>query len=422
MQRSRTWSPLLLALLTCASASQLAACDGGAAASGPTEARSARLRVTSPALQNGDQATLVADDGRFAWDLYRAVAATPGNLAFSPASLSIALAMVYGGARGNTAAQMATTLHFSLPAERLHPTFDALDLALAPAGNGHLTFANALWARSRARVLPEYLDLLAENYGVGVHLVDFARDPEAARADINQWVSDQTGGHISTLLPPGAIDQRTALALTDAVYFRDDWASRFGAVNANGTFQAPGGPVTAAIMSASSPTPGWIGAGYRAAALGYAGGSESMIVIVPDAGSFDAFERGLTGDALEAILAAPRTTTFSVSMPQFTARSALPLAGTLAAMGMTDAFTSAADFSGIDGARELVIDKVVHQAIVAVDYAGTTAAAATALSFAAKLDVDVVEPLVIDHPFLFAIRDDATGAILFLGRVVDPST
>jgi serpin B len=365
---------------------------------------------------------LVADDGRFAWDLYRAVSAAPGNLAFSPAGLSIALAMAYGGARGNTAAQMATTLHFSLPPSRLHPTFDALDLALEPVGNGHLTFANALWADSRVRVLPDYLDLLAENYGAGVHIVDFVHAPEAARADINQWVSDETGGNIPTLLSPGAVNQRTELALTNAVYFRADWRWRFGAVNANDTFQAPGGPVPAAMMSGTIPTPGWTGAGYRAAALPYAGGAESMVVIAPGAGTFDAFEGGLTGDALEAILAAPPTTTYSVSMPQFTARSALPLADTLAAMGMADAFTSAADFSGIDGTRDLFIDEVVHQAVVAADYQGTTASAATAVTFATKLGVEVVEPLVLDHPFLFAIRHDATGTILFLGRVVDPST
>jgi serpin B len=383
--------------------------------------RSAQVRIISPTLQEGDQATLVADDGRFAWELYRAVSSAPGNIALSPASLSIALAMAYGGARGTTADQMATTLHFSLPPSRLHPTFDALDLVLEPVGNGHLTFANALWADRRVHVLPEYLDLLAKNYGAGVHLVDFARAPEAVRADINQWVSDETGGNIPTLLAPGSVNERTALALTNAVSFRAEWQSRFGAVNAKGTFQAPSGPVTSAMMSSALPAPGWTGAGYRAAAIPYAAGAESMVVILPDADTFDAFEGALTAEGLEALLATPPATTFSVTMPQFTARSALPLSDTLAAMGMTDAFTSAADFSGINGGRDLLIDKVVHQAVVAVDGLGTKAAAATAVTFASKLDVGGGEPLVLDHPFLFAIRHDATGTILFLGRVVDPS-
>ena len=413
---------MLLALLG-ASLSQLAACGGGAAAppSSPTEVRSAQVRVTSPVVQDGDQATLVADDGRFAWDLYQAVRATPGNLAFSPASISLALAMAYGGARGTTADQMAATLHFSLPPERLHPAFDALDLVLEPDGNGRLTLASSLWAGSRTSVLPSYLDLLAENYGAGVHLVDFAHDPEGARAAINQWVSDQTGGNIPTLLAAGSIDRNTALTLTNAVYFKDYWfEGPFGAVDESGTFQAPTGPVTTAMMSGSPPAQGWAGAGFRAAALTYQAYDASMILVVPDAGTFDAFEAGLTADALEALLATPPTTTYLITMPRFTAQTSLPLASTLAAMGMADAFGPSADFSGIDGTRDLFIKDVVHQAIVAVDAMGTTAAASTAATFARKLDV-TGEPLVIDHPFLFAIRHRDTGAILFLGRVVDPT-
>jgi serpin B len=419
IMKSRTW----LALLG-ASATLLAACgDGTSPPSGPTEARSSQVRVTSPVLQDGDQLTLVADNGRFAWDLYQAVRATPGNLTFSPASVSFVLAMAYGGARGTTADQMAATLHFSLPAARLHPAFDALDLALEPMGNGHLTLANALWAESRASVLPDYLDLLAENYGAGVHLVDFARDPEAARAAINQWVSDQTNGDIPTLLAPGSIDPLTPLALTNTVYFHAGWESSFDRVDTAGTFQTPGGPVTTAMMSGSMGR-GWAGTGCRVAELPYGIiGGASMILVVPDAGTFDAFEGGLTADALEALLAAtPTTTALYVSMPQFTVRTALPLAVTLAAMGMPDAFSSdAADFSGIDGARHLFIKDVVHQAVVAVDPMGTTAAASTGAVFARKLDTSGAEMLVVDRPFLFAIRDEATGTILFLGRVVDPT-
>jgi serpin B len=412
-----TWASLVLLV---AASTPLAACSAGSAPQ-PGEVKSDKVRIAAPVLQGDDLTTLASDNRRFAWDLYQAVRATPGNLAFSPASISIALAMAYAGARGATSDQMAATLHFSLPPARLHPTFDALDLALEVPGSGHLRLANALWARSGASVLPDYLDLLAENYGAAVHLADFARDPEAARVAINKWVSDETSGNIPALLAPGSIDPRTALALTNAVYFRADWQGLFGAVNASGTFQAPGGAVTAAMMSSAPPVPGWAGTGYRAAALPYVGGAESMVVVVPDAGTFDAFEAGLTADAFEAILAETPTTMFSVTMPSFDVQRDLPLAGTLSAMGMTDAFTTAADFSGIDGTHTLVIDKVVHQAIVAVDRQGTTAAAATAVTLADKLDVGGGSPLVVDHPFLFAIRDDATGTILFLGRVVDPS-
>jgi serpin B len=423
MKMAAPTRPLCWLLLATVAAT--AACgDGSSAPAPPTELVSTQVRVASPVLQDGDLGTLAADNGRFAWDLYQAVRATPGNLAFSPASISIALAMAFGGARGTTADQMAATLHFSLPPARLHPTFDALDLALAPPPSGHLTLANALWAKSATTVLPDYLDLLAEDYGAGVHTVDFAHDPEGARTAINQWVSDQTSGKIPALLAPGVINTRTVLALTNAVYFHADWVGRFGAVNTNGTFQTSAGPVAATMMSAAPSAPGWTGAGYRAVALRYidSDASTSMVLVVPDAGTFDAFEAGLTGDALEAILATAPTTMYFVTMPRFTAQANLPLQDTLAAMGMPDAFTPAADFSGITGTHDLFIDKVVHKATVAVDETGTTAAASTAATFADKLDAGGTgEPLVVDHPFLFAIRDDATGTILFLGRVVDPT-
>jgi serpin B len=370
-------------------------------------------------VQDGDEATLVDLDDHFAWNLYQAVRATPGNLAFSPVSISIALAMAYGGARGTTADQMAATLDFLLPPERLHPAFDLLDLALVDSG--HLVLANAIWAESHTSVLPSYLDLLAENYGAGVHLVDFAHDPEAARTAINQWVSDETSANIPALLPPGSIDPDTALALTNAVYFHSDWAAPFSAVNASGTFQAPAGPVTTSMMSGSPLAPGWAGTGYRVAAIPYAGLTTSMLIVVPDAGTFDAFEAGLTAPAFQALLAANRTTMYVVTMPQFTAQANLPLSSTLAAMGMPDAFTGAADFSGIDGTQHLHMKDVIHRAVVAVDYRGTTAAAGTGVNFVSKLDGAGGEPLVVDHPFIFAIRDEVTGTILFLGRVVDPT-
>jgi len=400
-------------------ASALVACSGAAPPTAPTEVRSEQVRVTAPALQDGDQATLTADDTRFAWDLYQAVRVRPGNLAFSPASVSLSLAMAFGGAQGTTADQMAATLHFSLPPARLHPTFDALDLALV--NGGHIQLANALWARSAASVLPTYLDLLAESYGAGVHLVDFARAPETARAAMNQWVSDQTSGHIAELFPSGSINVRTVLALTNAVYFHDTWIIPFGAVNANGTFQTATGPVTTAMMTSAPPAPGWSGTGWRAVALPYEGLNTSLVLVVPDADTFDAFEAGLTADAFQALVTGASTTMYSVTMPRFTARTTLPLKSTLAAMGMTDAFGSSADFSGIDGTHDLFIEDVLHQAVVATDENGTTAAAATGVTFARKAAVEIATPLVVDRPFLFAIRDEATGTILFLGRVVDPT-
>jgi serpin B len=394
-----------------------------------TEVKSAKVRITAPTVDGSDQTTLATDDRHFAWDLYQAVRAAPGvgNLAFSPASISIALAMVYGGARGATATEMVATLRFSLPPERLHPAFDALDLALeAPVSDGtafRLTLANAIWGQQGLALLPDFLDLLAENYGAGVHTVDFLRAPDDARMTINQWVSDQTSAKLPELLGPGSVDSGTALVLTNAVYFHADWRTPFAAMTHDGAFQAPTGSVQVPMMAgADDVMPGWSGTGYHAVSVPYVDprGSTSMVLVVPDAGTFDAFEAGLTFDALEAILAAKPSTSVVLSMPRFKLQTSLGLAKTLAAMGMKTAFSGDADFSGIDGARDLFIQDVIHQAMVAVDEKGTEAAAATAVTLARGAAV-LGAPLVVDRPFIFAIRDDATGTMLFLGRVVDPS-
>jgi serpin B len=423
--RQPSWLRFLL--LAPALAAPLAGCSSPSPAA--TEVKSAKVRITAPVVDGSDQMTLATDDRHFAWDLYQAVRATPGvgNLAFSPASISIALAMAYGGARGATAAEMAATLHFSLPPERLHPAFDALDLALeAPVSDGtafRLSLANAIWGQQGLSLLPDFLDLLAENYGAGVHNVDFLRAPDDARMTINQWVSDQTDAKIPELLAPGSVDSGTELVLTNAVYFHADWLTPFAAMSHDGAFQAPTGSVQVPMLAgADGVMPGWSGTGYQAVSVPYVDprGGTSMVLIVPDPGTFDAFEAGLTFDALEAILAAKPSTSFVLSMPRFKLQTNLGLAKTLAAMGMKTAFSGDADFSGIDGARDLFIQDVIHQAMVAVDEKGTEAAAATAVTFTGA-SVQVAAPLVVDRPFIFAIRDDATGTILFLGRVVDPS-
>jgi serpin B len=419
-------------LISAATAALLTACNGGGGPGGPpggTEMRSSQVRVTAPVVQAGDLATLAADNRHFAWDLYQAVATGTDNLVFSPASISIALGMTYGGAAGATATQMASTLHFSLPPARLHPTFDALDLALeapppagADAGAFQLSLANAIWGQKGFTFVPAYLDLLAEDYGAGLHVVDFAGATEAARQTINQWVSDATQAQIPMLLAQGVLDAGTVFVLTNAVYFHADWQTSFMPNSPMGTFQAPAGPVQVPMMSAGSETTfaGASATGYKLAVVPYKGPGTSMVLIVPDAGTFAAFTAGLTFDALETILAGATPTRYVLSMPRFKFQTSLALADVLGKLGMPDAFTGAADFSGIDGAHDIFISAVVHQATIAVDEKGTTAAAATAVGVGTAA-VALAEPLVVDRPFLFAIRDDATGSILFLGHVLDPS-
>jgi serpin B len=391
------------------------------------EQRSSLARITAPVVSPDDAAALAADNRAFAADMYGVLRGASGNLVYAPASVSIAMAMLYGGAAGGTAAEVAQAMHFVLPPERLHPAFDALDLALttppSAASGFQLSIANAAWGDQGYQFLPPYLDLLALWYGAGMRLVDYA-SPEPARQQINQWVADNTQQQITELLPAGAITINTRLVLTNAVYFQARWLTPFNPMSQDspdGTFHAPSGDVTAHLMTGPDIIPLWTGAGFQAAAVPYVGNTTTMIVIVPDAGTFDAFEQGLTGDLLGTIFAGQSTATLgALILPRFKFVTKTNLVATLESLGMKQAFQAAeADFSGIDGGRDLHVTDVVHQATIAVDDQGTVASGATGAVFSRKSAVQ--SSLRVDRPFLFAIRDDATGAILFQGRVVDPT-
>jgi serpin B len=404
-----------------------AACGGSSSSptTAPTELRSDKVRAT-PSVSADDATAFAADNLAFAVDMHLSLRATePGNFIFSQTSISAALAMLYAGAATTTATEMAAALHFGLPAERLHPAFNALDLALTtpPAGSSadafRLKVANSLWLQDGFPVLPTYLDTLAENYGAGMFVEDYVSDPEGARKQINGWVSDRTEGLIPDLFPEGSINTLTRLVLANAVFFHGDWKTPFKHdLTTNRPFHAPAGDVSVPTMIGEHNAALWSGTGWSAAAADYVGDTTSMIIVVPDAGTFDAFEAGLTASGLAGILAAARTSGGDLIMPKFTFGTGVLLEDALSALGMPEAFSSAADFSGIDGARDLAVQSVIHRAIIAVDERGTTAAAATGVSVGTT---SLPPTLIVDRPFLFFIRHNPTGAILFQGRVVDPS-
>ncbi len=408
-------------------AALLASCSNGGGSAPVNVAQSSLPRDTSPSVPADDAAQLAGDNRAFALSLYqtlRAGAGSDDNLVFSPTSISFALAMLYNGAAGDTASGMATALHFTLPLDRLNAAFDAADLAIttpppgADAGTFQLTLADSLWAQQGFTILPAYLDALATDYGAGVHLVDFISAPESARAAINGAVSAETQGLIPTLFPAGSIDSLTRLVLANAVYFHGDWLTPFDANSPTGTFHAAAGDVTVPMMSGSDNGFVSSGTGWTAAVLPYDGNTTAMFVIVPDAGTFDSFEQGLTADSLAAILGAQQTFG-AISMPRFKFSRETALAGALSSLGMSAAFSPAADFSGIDGATDLLVTDVLHQAVIAVDEKGTTAAAATGIVVGTSVSIQT--RLVVDRPFLFFIVHEPTGALLFAGRVVDPS-
>jgi len=409
----------------------LSACGPG----GGEVAASNLQRVTDPDAAPAELYELVAGDNAFAFDLYQAVRTSDGNLFYSPYSISLALAMTYAGARGETASQMADVLHYFLPNDRLHSAFNALDLDLARRPEQaadvdkdqrfELNIVNSLWGQTGWPFLPEYLDLLALNYGAGMRLVDFQNAPESARRQINEWVSDKTNKRIKDIIPPGVLDPSTRLALANAIYFKATWEYEF---DPNETSDEPfhlldGETVSVPMMGMETGRNFAYasGNGWQAVALPYKGGLTEMVIIVPDAGNFEAFESTLTADRYDEILSALEPKKVILSMPKFTFETRYGLSDTLIQMGMQDAFDpSLADFSGMDGQRILFIGDALHEAFVAVDEKGTEAAAATVviMGMGAMIPEGIV--LTIDCPFFYVIRDIPTGTILFMGREVNP--
>jgi serpin B len=387
-------------------------------------------RDTDPQASPADQAALVAGNNAFAFALYDALRGGPGNLVFSPYGISSALAMAYAGARGQTETQMSGTLDFTLPQARLHPAFDALDLALASrtqiSSSFQLTVTNSLWGQTGHPFLESFLDVLKQDYGAGLQPVDFQAAPEQARQAINAWIADNTRGKITDLIPDGAVSAATRLVLADALYFKGAWADPFERdETANGAYHLlDGSQVSVPMMEQKAFFNYAEGPGYRAVELPYSGGDVSMVVLLPPAGQLDTFEKSLSADRLADMLQGFASTQVDLTLPKFKYGSTFALGKTLGALGMPDAFDpSAADFSGMDGqAHDLFIGEVEHEALVAVDEEGTEAAAATAVLMPGAIAPAPVEKIFkADHPFVYLIRDVNTGTILFLGRVEDPS-
>ena len=405
---------------------------GCAEVPGTGVALSEKQRDTSPNVGASDSATLVDNNSEFAFDLYQALIHQDGNLFYSPYSISLALAMTYAGARGETEQQMANTLHFVLQQDRLHPAFNSLDLALASRGEGakgkddkgfRLHIVTAIWGQKDYQFLPEFLDVLAENYGAGLRLLDFVREPDQSRITINNWVSDQTEGKIKDLIPQGVIDALTRLVLTNAIYFNAAWLNPFDKeLTSNGTFHLlDSGDVTVPMMRQTHSFSYATGDGYQAVELPYDGNQLSMVILLPDSGKFESFQNSLNAARVNHIVSDLQSQEVDLTIPKFQFESEFSLADTLAAMGMPAAFSGDADFSGMTGNRELTISDILHKAFVSVDEAGTEAAAATAVVVGLTAIPEQPVQVTVDRPFVFLIRDIQTGAILFVGQVVNPS-
>jgi serpin B len=399
-------------------------------------------REMSPAASDEDIAAVAAGIRSLAFDLYGQLRTRDGNLFFSPYSISAALAMAYAGARGETEQQMAKILHFDLPRDRFHPAMNALDLRFVPAAAPEnserqpfrLRIVSRLWGQTGYKFLPSHLELVARNYGAGVSLLDLANRPADSVEAINQWVNRATEGRIPGIISAHDSSKHSRLIITNAIYFKARWLEEFAR---HATKDRPftllsGQEVPVSTMAILASFPYAEGEGWRAIELPYRGArggnarregakalelSASMLIIVPDKGRFSEIEQGLSAADVSATIKKFKLQRLNLRLPRFSFDSELGLARTLESLGMGLPFSDAADFSGMDGTDDLFIRDVLHRAFVKVDEEGTEAAAATDVKEELKLEARDFD---IDRPFIFAIRETTTDAIVFLGRVLDP--
>jgi serpin B len=394
--------------------------------------------------ENMDKEYIVKGNNEFAFDLYGRLRGKEGNLFFSPYSISTALGMTYCGARGQTETQMGAVLHFPFitkqtaelsissklipDRQKFASTFGRIVKDLnnrGEKGGYELRVANALWGQRGYEFLEEFLELIKNNYNGRLNEVDFIGAAEAARQTINKWVEKKTNNKIKNLIQQGVLDSMTRLVLTNAIYFKGNWARQF---EKDKTKDAPftladGEKVDAAMMNQTADF-GYMETGsFQVLELPYVDNELSMIILLPKKiDGLDELEKTLTVENLSKWLKKLYKREVIVSVPKFKMTSQFSLASVLKSMGMTDAFSSNANFSGINGKRDLFVSAVIHKAYVDVNEEGTEAAAATAVTIKlTSIGPSRTPVFKADHPFMFLIRDNHSGSILFIGRVMNPN-
>lgn len=408
-------------------------------------------RVTGPLARWENQAVLtevrdlVSDQNGFVADFYRQLAGEEeGNLFYSPYSLYTALAVAYAGASGNTAAQFHEVMNIGAPADRFHANLNSLDLTLlndsvmpGAAEDGEngsrpiLSVANGLWIQDGLEVRPRFIDTVTSNYDIGLQQLDFKKYPDGAVEAINRWVEEATQGKIEQVVSPESITDDTVLIITNAVYFKGDWADKFSEENTTDQpFYLLDDRVALVPLMHQSNNYGYhIGDEYQAVSLPYSGDAFELLVVMPNEGTFEAFEESLTGEGLDKIARSMGGGTVTLRLPRFKLEYSFSARDGLENLGLTNAFDReqanfqpiASHLSGLT-IEELWFEDAVQKAFVEVNEEGSEAAAATAMvmdGIATSAPPQPVE-ITIDRPFIFLLRHPNTGAILFMGRVLNP--
>lgn len=385
---------------------------------------------------NTDVSAVVKGCNEFGINLYREVKGQEGNLFFSPYSISTALAMPYAGAKGETESEMAKVLRFTLPQEQLHAAYGKIITDMnerGKQGNYQLSVANALWLEQKYKFLESYTNLINKNYDAGLFQVDFINAFEEVRIKINTWIEEKTNGKIKDLIPSGALDKFTRLVLTNAIYFKGNWLSQFKKevtkdmpfnINTNEKIQVP-------MMYQKHEFKYGEDENVQLLEMPYVGNELSMLIILPkQVDGLSKVEDILTIDQINLWEEKLYKEEVEVYYPKFKTTKEYMLNNMLEKMGMVKAFKpfGVADFTGISGPREakedmLYISKILHKAFVEVNEEGTEAAAATAVVMLVATSVEPPPPVFrADHPFILFIKDNKSGSILFIGRIVNPLT
>ncbi|NPV84326.1 MAG: serpin family protein [Candidatus Aminicenantes bacterium] len=428
---------LVIALLALACSREDAASGGEAVQTAPAELQGESAPGATPETGeavpkaqpvSGQAARVVGAINYFAFDLYSYLKkGEPGNLFYSPFSLSVAMGMTYEGAREQTAAEIRQVFHYPDDINILRQGFsEVLARVNRKDRNYDLRTANALWAQKNYPFLPEYFQAVEKYYGGRVTNLDFVGDTENSRLIINRWVEEQTSNRIKDLIPQGVITPLTRLVLTNAIYFKGLWEKQFPKkataeadfrVSADKTVKVP------MMFLQDAEVNYFENEDLQAVELPYVGGEISMLVLLPKA-ELSRVESYLSSEKLEALRGMlTGREKVDIYLPRFKFETKYLMGGKeglLGKMGMPTAFTMAADLSGLTGRKELYITEVVHQAFVEVNEEGTEAAAATAVIVGIKM-VQRKPVFRADHPFIFIIQERQTGTILFLGRVVNPA-
>ncbi len=377
-----------------------------------------------------DKMAIARSNNAFAFDLYGQLRVEPGNLFFSPYSLLTALSMTYAGARGNTETQMAQVLHFDPGSQQVHQAAEAWIAELNAGADTHKEYqlysANALWGQQGYEFLQEFTNLLQSAYGAGLTALDFKNNPQASAQMINGWVSQQTQEKIRELIDPKTLGSGTTLILTNAIYFKGNWGFPF---DPQKTREAAftlinGDTVPVPMMSQTAEVNYFKDEAVQVLELPYESpantASLSMFFFLPpNSANFSDFETGFSPEYLQHKLDKLRPQKVIIAIPRFSIHSEFSLPETLSSLGMSDAFSRPpADFSGMTGDKEIFISEVLHKVVLDVNEEGSQAAGATAVAMSRGLAKHPV--FRADHPFLLLIRDNHTGGILFLGRVMNP--